>query len=158
MKTKKPKYDHLLVPATEIPKGFKTLEASIPVLFVLLSGREDRGKKIKILNEMLIDWVGDKKKMSSNSKQREFPTPSTLNTMVRGFFAATKDQYCWEYSPNDFRFDGGFAGFFKALCQKRQVSDVSFAKKITYLSPHSSSFSHTSIPLNCAFFHSRVTE
>ena len=40
-------------------------------------------------------------------------------------WSETKDQYLWEFVTSDFNFDGGYNGFFKALCKGRQRKDVS---------------------------------
>ena len=62
LKAKGDKYNHLLFPAKgkHFPSHFPQ-HIDVPFVFVLLSGREHRAKKVKILNGMLIDWVGDKK-------------------------------------------------------------------------------------------------
>jgi hypothetical protein len=46
--------------------------------------------------------------------------------MVRTFFASANDYYQWSFSQKDFSFDGGYNGFFAALCKKRREEDVSF--------------------------------
>ena len=128
LKSKSPKYDHLLTATRKVhlPSYFPQ-DIEVPFVFVLLSGSEHKPKKVKILNDMLIDWVSDKKKKynSSSDDKSPYPVPSTLNTMIRAFFAAAKDQYQWDYSPTEFKFDGGYTGFFKTLCKERQRADVS---------------------------------
>ena len=130
MKEKGDKYAYLLV--TCKGKAFcnvflKDFEG--PIVFSMLSGPEFKAKKVKILNDILIDWVSDKKKLAKNVMTQghttPYPTPATLNSMIRAFLAAAKDQFKWEFSTSDFNFEGGYNGFFKALCKERQKMDVS---------------------------------
>ena len=50
----------------------------------------------QILNNILIGWVSDKKKLAKNVMTKgsgsKWPSPGTLNAMICAFFAATKDQ------------------------------------------------------------------
>ena len=128
MEENRNKYEYLLV-QVDAPRYFPTPNVKIPIVFSLLSGSEFKGKKVKILNDILIDWVSDKKKLAKNVMTQgsgsKWPSPGTLNAMIRAFFAATKDQYVWEFVASDFNFDGGYNGFFKALCAGRQKRDVS---------------------------------
>ena len=93
-----------------VPAFFRCKE--IEEVFVMLSGEDEKRKKVLVLNDMLIDWVGEKKKVNENGTSK-YPSPGTLNGMVRSFFAVTKDQFNWTYSPNDFKFDGGYNGFLR---------------------------------------------
>ena len=95
------------------------------ILFILLSGPDDKRKKVGILNNMLVDWVASARKKNPPRTGSIFHSPSTLNFMVRSFFASTKSYYNWCFSYGNFNYDGGFNGFFKALCDQRQKDDVS---------------------------------
>jgi hypothetical protein len=99
----------------------------IEKLFVLLSGKENMPKKVEILNNMLIDWVKDKRLVSPPRIGSIYPAPSSLNTMVQTLFAAAKDYYKWEFATKDFSFDGGYNGFFEALMMERRKEDVSIS-------------------------------
>ena len=118
LKQLKPRYDHLLELTREVPSFFLVKE--VEAVFVLLSGKEEKRKKVLILNDMLIDWIGTKRRIDGG-----FPAPGTINSTVRAFFAAAKTLFDWHFSPNDFNFDGGYSGFFKALCAERQKANVS---------------------------------
>ena len=118
LKKMSPKYDPLLKEAVDVPTFFK--QKKIESVFVMLSGQEERRKKVQVLNEMLIDWIAEK-----SNKNGGFPTPATITNAVRTLLAATKDQFNWDFSLNDFKFDGGFNGFFKHLCAERQRANVS---------------------------------
>ena len=119
LKKMSPKYDEILKPAVHVPSFF--VKKNVESLFVVLSGQGDKRKKVQVLNEMLIDWVAEK-----SNKNGGYPTPATITNSVRTLLAATKDQFSWDFSMNDFKFDGGFNGFFKHLCAERQRMDVSF--------------------------------
>ena len=95
-----------------------------------------------------------------------YPTPGTLNAVIQAFFAASKDQYKWEFSTSDFNFDGVYNGFFKAICKERMKKDVStkachiimsmIVCLITYLSPqYLHSHSHISPPSTLSFLSSQ---
>ena len=118
LKKMSPKYDPLLKEAVDVPTFFK--QKKIESVFVMLSGQEERRKKVQVLNEMLIDWIAEK-----SNKNGGFPTPATITNAVQTLLAATKDQFNWDFSLNDFKFDGGFNGFFKHLCAERQRANVS---------------------------------
>ena len=137
LRAKSPKYDTLLLPAKKKPSEFPS--GDVPEVFVLLSGPGEKRKKVHILNQMLIDWIAEKEYGKGTKKQNEeqqetlpsgagikYPTPSTLNNIVRTFFAAAKSHYGWEFTQNDFDFEGGYNAFFKHLCEKRQRADVSY--------------------------------
>ena len=124
------KYDYLLVRtkgkacSNIFPKDFEG-----HIVFSMVSGPEFKAKKVKILNDILIDWVSDKKKLAKNITAKgyttAYPTPATLNSMIRAFLAAVKDQFKWEFSTSNFNFEGGYNGFVKALCKEQQKKDVS---------------------------------
>ena len=118
LKKKKPNYDSFLVRTKDLPTYFPMAEAK--VLFVMLSGADEKAKKVRVLNRMLIDWIGSKRKQDGG-----FPSPATINSDVRAFFAATKDFFEWSYSPADFKFDGGYNGYFTNVVSDRQKDDVS---------------------------------
>ena len=69
---------------------------------------------------MLVDWIGSAKKKKVDPGTSIYHSPSTLNQMLRSFFSSTKEYYNWLFTTSDFNFEGGFNGFFKALCAKRQ--------------------------------------
>jgi hypothetical protein len=120
------KYARFLVLADKVPISFPTSEPT-EMVFVLLRGEENRTEKVRSLNGMLIDWVSEKKlKKPPREGGSYYPAPASLNTMVRTFFASAKDYYQWSFSQKDFSFDGGYNGFFAALCKKRREEDVSF--------------------------------
>jgi hypothetical protein len=119
------KYARYIVLTTDIPPSFPSNEPT-EVVFVLLRGDENRADKVRQLNAMIIDWVSDKRlKKNPLNGGSCFPAPASLNTMIRTFFASAKDYYQWSYSQKDFCFDGGYNGFFAALCKKRRAEDVS---------------------------------
>ena len=126
-----PKYDQYLRKTTSnVPAFFPSPE--VKLLFILLSGPEEEKKKIMILNNMLVDWIGSAKKKKVDPGTSIYHSPSTLNYMLRSFFSTTKEYYNWLFTTNDFNFEGGFNGFFKALCTKRLRDDVSVS--IVYVS------------------------
>jgi hypothetical protein len=106
------KYDSFLEITTNVPDYFPSKEP-IEKLFILLSGKENMPKKVEILNNMLIDWVKDKRLVSPPRIGSIYPAPSSLNTMVQTLFAAAKDYYKWEFTTKDFSFDGGYNVFLK---------------------------------------------
>jgi hypothetical protein len=53
------------------------------------------------------------------------PSPSVAQYHGQEFFASTKDYYQWNYKLKDFSYDGGYVGFFAAICKKRRMYDVS---------------------------------
>ena len=118
LKKAAPRYDHFLKKTKEVPTFFKVKE--IEVVYVMLSGEEGKRKKLLALNDMLIDWIGNKKKLDGG-----WPCPGTLNSTVRAFLSATKTYFDWKYCLSDFKFDGGYNGYFKTLCKMRQKEDVS---------------------------------
>lgn len=110
---------------TNVPPEFPSQEPTESV-FVLLRGDDCKPEKIRSLNEMLIDWVTQKRLVNPpKGSTSVFPAPASLNTMVRTFFASTKDYYQWNYKLKDFTYDGGYVGFFAAICVKRRMHDVS---------------------------------
>jgi hypothetical protein len=124
LKKNEQKYARFLVLTTEVPSTFPSAEP-VEMVFILLRGEENKPDKIRSLNMMLIDWVEAKRLKVPQKNGNEFPAPSSLNTMVRTFLASTKDYYQWSFSQKDFGFDGGYNGFFAALCEKRRKLDVS---------------------------------
>jgi hypothetical protein len=86
---------------SNVPDYFPSKEP-IEKLFVLLSGKESMPKKVEILNNMLIDWVKDKRLVTLPRIGNIYPAPSSLNTMVQTLFAAAKDYYKWEFATKDF--------------------------------------------------------
>jgi hypothetical protein len=118
------KYEKFLGITSDVPEYFPSQEP-VEKLFVMLSGKENMPWKIEILNQMLIDWVKDKRLVTAKHGTF-YPAVSSLNTMVRTLFAASKDYYKWCFTTKDFNFDGGYNGFFAALCSERRKEDVSF--------------------------------
>ena len=92
-------------------------------VWVMLRGEDEKRKKVSIVNDMIIEWISKKRKILPSGKE-EYPAPGTLNSLVRTFLAATKD-YDWSFTLHDFKFDGGFNGFFKSMCKDRQKENVS---------------------------------
>jgi hypothetical protein len=132
LKKNEKKYARFLVLCTNVPPEFPSQEP-IESVFVLLRGDDCKPEKIRSLNEMLIDWVTQKKLVNPpKGCTSVFPAPASLNTMVRTFFASTKDYYQWNYKLKDFTYDGGYVGFFAAICEKRRLYDVSKTMFIFY--------------------------
>lgn len=77
---------------------------------------------------MLIDWTSMLRKKRGGTKDKSY-SPATLNMKMQSFFFATREYYNWDFVYADFKFDGGFNGFFKALCAKRQKENVSKKSK-----------------------------
>ena len=77
--------------AQHVPDFFPP-STTVAVVFVVLSGPGNKRKKVFVLKEMLIDWIQEKENKSSNGRNK-YPSPSTINTSVRTFFAATKELY-----------------------------------------------------------------
>ena len=125
-----PKYDYVLQRTTELPATFRLppsygTEHGVEKVFVLLSGPVEKRKKVMFLNDMLIDWIGNLRRKNAvrelvasvnqtwkddekkSSLRATYHSPSTINTMVRNFFAATREYYAWDFSVADFGFDGG---------------------------------------------------
>ena len=89
-----PKYDkYLKKTRNDVPSFFPAEE--VETLFILLRGPEDKRKKVMLLNEMLIDWVATARKKTTSHTGSIYHSPSTLNFMIRSFFASTKDYYNW---------------------------------------------------------------
>jgi len=132
------KYKDFVKLTNLVPSHFTTPVAE--EVFVQLSGTEDRQQKAKILSEMLVDWIGCKKKKSQKEGESKYPHPATINSTVRAFLAATKDMFNWHFSMSDFNFDGGYNGFFKALCAERQKDEVSTYLIFFHTSFHPSSY------------------
>jgi hypothetical protein len=118
------KYERFLELTPNIPIDFPTQDPT-EMVFLLLRGEENKAEKIRSLNGMIIDWVEGKRLKYAQSGGNTYPAPASINTMIRTFFAAAKDYYQWSFSQKDFTFDGGYNGFFKALCEKRRNEDVS---------------------------------
>ena len=122
-----PKYNAFLKPPAYVPEYFTYSPAE--AVFVLLSPYEkDKRKKVKILNEMLIDWVNGMVKTHTRKKKKasaNWHSPATISTIVRSFLAATKEFFGWEFLVSDFKFIGGFNAFFKQLVEERRKIDVS---------------------------------
>ena len=119
-----PKYDiYLQKTKKNVPVFFPAKE--VEALFILLSGPDEKRKKIGVLNNMLVDWIACARKKNPPRGSSIYHSPSTLNFMLRSFFAATKSYYNWCFNYGDFDYDGGFNGFFKALCEERRKEDVS---------------------------------
>ena len=146
-----PRYNHMLKKTLNVPSYFPPGEHA--VVFVALSGEDNKRKKVLILNDMLIDWIGNKKKNDGG-----YPSPGTINSGMRAFFAFTKDTFNWHFSSSDFKFDGGFNGFFKSLCKSRQKEDVSITQFFHFLFKQQSTLTFPSpFILNQHLHHSPVT-
>lgn len=76
-----------------------------------ISGSVFKPEKVKINNDILIDLVSNKIAKKMMVTRSTYLAPSTLNTMIRAFFVATKDQYEWELLSSNFNFDGGYNVF-----------------------------------------------
>jgi hypothetical protein len=124
LKSHPQKYARYTVLTTDVPSSFPSNEP-IEKVFVLLRGENNKAEKVRSLNSMIIDWVTDKRLKVPLKNGITYPAPSSLNTMIRTFFAAAKDYYQWQFSQKDFGFDGGYNGFFRALCKKRREMNVS---------------------------------
>jgi hypothetical protein len=124
LKNNREKYERFLVLTSDVPSTFPSTEP-VEMVFILLRGEENKPDKIRSLNVMLIDWVESKRLKVPQKNGNVFPAPSSLNTMVRTFLASTKDYYQWSFSQKDFGYDGGYNGFFAALCETRRKLDVS---------------------------------
>ena len=118
------KYSGMVEDAVDVPDFFPP-STTVAVVFVVLSGPHNKRKKIFVLNKMLIDWIQEKENKCSNGQNNKYPSPATINTSVRTFFAATKELYHWDFSSKDFNFQGGYNAFFKDMCANRQKEDVS---------------------------------
>lgn len=92
LKKKSPTYDKFLVRTLNVPNYFRVKE--IESVFTMLGGQENKRKKIEVLNSMLIDWIGSKRKNNGG-----FHSPATINSQMRCFFAGTKDEFNWNYTP-----------------------------------------------------------
>ena len=106
-----------LVKTKDLPVHFTMTK--VKSLFVMLGGGEDKCKKVRTLNVMLIDWIGSKRKVDGG-----FPSPATINNDLHCFFAATKDFFDWKYSPANFKFDGGYNSYFSNMVADWQKLDV----------------------------------
>jgi hypothetical protein len=95
------------------------------MVFLLLRGEDNKAEKIRSLNGIIIDWVEGKRLKYAQSSENTYQAQASINTMINTFFAAAKDYYQWSFSQKDFTFNGGYNGFFKALCEKRRNEDVS---------------------------------
>ena len=91
----------------------------------MLSGPDEKRRKTNVLNNMLVDWIGSEKKVKVSKGESIYHSPSTLNFMLRSFYSTTKEYFNWCFESSDFNFEGGFNGYFKALCEKRLKEDVS---------------------------------
>ena len=120
-----PTYNKFLVKTKDLPAHFTMSE--VEVLFIMLGGEEDKQKKVKTLNVMLIDWIGSKRKGDGG-----FPSPATINSDLCCFFAATKDFFNWKYSSADFKYDKGDNDFFTKMIINWQKLDVSIYLSLTF--------------------------
>jgi hypothetical protein len=125
LKKHRGKYERFLVKISEVPPSFPTNEP-VEAVFILLRGEENKSEKIRSLNGMLIDWVEGKRLKVAQKSGHAYPAPSSINTMIRTFLAATKDYYQWSFVQKDFGYDGGYNGYFRTLIEKRRREDVSF--------------------------------
>ena len=127
IRAKHPKYARLLEPYANKPTNFPP--GNIATLFVLLSGSEDKRKKVYMLNKILIDWIADKtnKRICTKNGRKKFPSPSTINSIICLFLTTTKERYSWDFTQKDFDFDGGYNAFFKHLVAMRQKNNVSIS-------------------------------
>ena len=120
-----PKYNHLLGTTTDLPPTFFVPpNTPVELLFVALCGPSDKREKCMLLSDMLVDWVGGMR-LKRTSKGSYYHAPSTINVKTRSLLAATKEYCDWHFTMADFKYDGGYAGFFKRLCDMRQKEDVS---------------------------------
>ena len=120
-----PKYNRFLKKTSCVPTFFHS-DKPVEVVFVMLSDANDKSKrieKVRILNEMLIDWVAGMKLKRSGKKVH---SPASINVTIRKFLSAAKEYCAWDYTIAEFSFEGGFNAFFSKLCEKRQREDVSF--------------------------------
>ena len=124
-----PKYNRFLKKTSCVPTFFHS-DKPVEVVFVMLSDANDKSKrieKVRILNEMLIDWVaGMKLKRSGKKVFKKWHSPASINVTIRKFLSAAKEYCAWDYTIAEFSFEGGFNAFFSKLCEKRQREDVSF--------------------------------
>jgi hypothetical protein len=95
------------------------------MVFLLLRGEENKAQKVRSMNKMIIDWVTDKRLKNTTKNGSAFPAPSSINTMICTFFAATKDYYQWSFSQKDFNFDDGFNGFLPLCVKGEGMKNVS---------------------------------
>lgn len=123
-----PKYNRFLKKTSCVPCFF-ALDKPVEAVFVMLSDANDKSKrieKVRILNDMLIDWVaGMELKRSRKNVSKKWHSPASINVTLRKFLSAAKEYCGWEYSISEFSFEGGFNAFFSKLCEKRQREDVS---------------------------------
>jgi hypothetical protein len=119
------KYARYIILTTDVPPSFP-FNKPTEVVFVLLRGDDNRADKIRQLNAMIIDWVSDKRLKKSTKWRELFPSSHITQYNDTHLFASVKDYYQWSYSQEDFCFDGGYNGFFAALCKKRRAEDVSY--------------------------------
>ena len=125
LRAKDPKYRSMVEASSNVPEYFPA-DAVIAEVFVVLSGPGNKRKKVFVLNQMLIDWISEKRnKNCNNGRSHKYPSPATINTTVRTFLAATKELYNWEFSLKDFNFEEGYNAFFKKMVVDRQKEDVS---------------------------------
>ena len=66
-----PKYDRLLEETSNLPSNFNTQEQSVPLLFVVLSGSDDKKRKARVLSDMLVDWISNLRRVRSASSEEE---------------------------------------------------------------------------------------
>lgn len=120
-----PKYDRLLVETDQLPPTFVHTPPTVPLLFIALCGEKDKAMKTKLMSDMLVDWVGGMR-LKRSKKGSFYHQPATINVHVRTLLAALKEYFEINFTLNDFKFDGGYAGFIRTLFDKRQKEDVSF--------------------------------
>jgi hypothetical protein len=119
------KYKDLLC-RVPTPAHFPTNSQLIENVFVCFSGEKEKMEKIKTLNVLLINWVGNRKlKNATKNKSSPYPQPGTLNMDLCSFFAGTKEYYLWCFGVSNFNFEGGYNGFFMKLMKECIAADVS---------------------------------
>ena len=118
------KYARLLE-LVDTPPNFPTNHTLIHNVWVCFSGEDNKREKIKQLNLLLINWVGNRTLKKTKNKLLPYPQPATLNMDLRSFFAGTKEYYLWNFGVSDFNFEGGYNGFFTKLMKERMEIDVS---------------------------------
>jgi hypothetical protein len=121
------KYANLLT-LVSVPPSFPTNHVLIENVWVCFSGGENKREKVRELNTLLINWVGNRRLKTTKKPNQlsPYPQPSSLNMDLRAFFAGTKEYYLWEFGVSDFNFEGGYNGFFTKLMDERMQLDVSF--------------------------------
>ena len=75
------------------PSNFPTNVELIENVWVCFSGNERKAEKVRELNLMLINWVGNRRLKKAANKISPHPQPATLNMDLRAFFVGTKEYY-----------------------------------------------------------------